>query len=93
MGRAENKTKEKIGIRHIWMLLVTVILLIAAFSGSIIACFSFLKRTARSYREEIVIKTSKLVAQQINGDKVDQWLATGTDDEYLQGTCYYEWSS
>ena len=84
MGRTDIKTKEKAGIRHIWMLLVTVILLIAAFSGSIIACFSFLKRTARRYREEIVIKTSKLVAQQINGDKVDQWLATGTDEEYLQ---------
>ena len=54
MVRAENKTKEKVGIRHIWML---------------------------------------LVAQQINGDKGDQWLATGTDDEYLQGTCHYGQSS
>ena len=43
-----------------------------------------MKRTARSYREEIVTKTSTLVAQQINGDKVEQWLATGTDEEYLE---------
>ena len=80
--RADNSIKEKSGSRHVWMLLITVILLIVAFASSIIASTTFFKRTTRSYREEIIIKTSKLVAEQINGDNVNQWLDSGVDEEY-----------
>ena len=78
----DNSTKGKTNSRHFWMLFITVILLIAAFASSIVASTSFFKRTTRSYREEIIVKTSKLVAEQINGDKVNLWLNSGADDEY-----------
>ena len=82
--RADNSIKEKSGSRHVWMLLITVILLIVAFTSSIVASTTFFKRTTRSYREEIIIKTSKLVAEQIDGDKVNQWLDSGVDDDYMK---------
>ena len=82
MRRTEDSTKGKSYSRHVWMLFITVILLITAFTSSIVASTTFFKRTTRSYREEIIVKTSKLVAEQINGDKVNQWLASGADDEY-----------
>ena len=90
MRRTDNKTKEKVGLRHRWMLLVTVIMLIAAFAGTIIASFSFLKRSARSNREEIVIKTSRLVAQLVDGNKVDQWLESGADEEYRKTAVLFQ---
>ena len=80
--KTDSSNKGKSGSRHVWMLLITVILLIVAFTSSIVASTTFFKRTTRSYREEIIIKTSKLVAEQINGDKVDQWLNSEIDDEY-----------
>ena len=82
MRITDNSTKGKTNSRHFWMLFITVILLIAAFASSIVASTSFFKRTTRSYREEIIIKTSKLVAEQIDGDKVNLWLNSGADDEY-----------
>ena len=84
MGKTSNNANGKSGSRHVWMLLITVILLIVAFSSSIVASVTFFKRTTRSYREEIIEKTSKLVAEQIDGDKVDQWLDSGVDDEYTR---------
>ena len=66
------------------MLFITVLLLVIAFASSIVASTAFIKRTTRSYREEIIDKTSKLVAEQIDGDKVDQWLDSGPDDEYIR---------
>ena len=82
--RKNNPTDEKSYSRHVWMLLMTVFLLIVAFASSIAASTSFFKKTTRSYREEILVKSSKLVAEQIDGDKVGQWLDSGTDDEYLR---------
>lgn len=84
MSKNANSAKVKSGSRHVWMLSITVILLIVAFASSIVASTTFFKRTTRSYREEIIIKTSKLVAEQIDGDKVDQWLYSGIDDEYIR---------
>ena len=84
MRSTNNSNKGKSDSRHVWMLFITVILLIAAFTSSIVASTTFFKQTSRSYREEIIVKTSKLVAEQINGDKVNQWLDSGADDEYLK---------
>jgi energy-coupling factor transport system substrate-specific component len=84
MRSTNNSNKRKSDSRHVWMLFITVILLIAAFTSSIVASTTFFKQTTRSYREEIIVKTSKLVAEQINGDKVNQWLDSGADDEYLK---------
>ena len=84
MRSTNNSNKGKSDSRHVWMLFITVILLIAAFTSSIVASTTFFKQTTRSYREEIIVKTSKLVAEQINGDKVNQWLDSGADDEYLK---------
>ena len=80
----KNYNKRNSDFRHVWMLLITVFLLVAAFAISIVASTTFFKRTTRLYREEIICKTSKLVAEQIDGDKVDQWLESGVDDEYMR---------
>ena len=41
-------------------------------------------RTTRSYREQVIINVSKLAAEQIDGDKVVDWLENGADDAYMQ---------
>lgn len=61
------------------LLTLLVMLTVAAIVGSGIYIFN---RTTRNYREQILQNTSKLAAEQIDGDKVNGWFENGQDSEY-----------
>ena len=82
-------------IRHFGMVALLIVLLIVAFAASIIVSVTLFSRTTREYREEIITKATKLAAGQIDGDRINQWLESGTDEAYietanlLQSICTY----
>lgn len=79
--------------RHLGMVVLLILLLITAFAATIIVSASLFSRTTREYREEIITKTARLAAGLIDGNKINQWLESGTDDAYdntaslLQSIC------
>ena len=81
--------------KHFSIMIVIVLLLVTAFSASIIVSTSLFKRATRDYREEIIRKATKLASEQIDADHIDQWLEDGTDESYtetqklLQSICNY----
>ena len=81
-----NKPKEKTNYKtkHFGMMLVMVILLVVAFSASIFVSSYLFNRATREYREEIINKTARLAGEQIDPDKIDKWLESGADEEYIK---------
>ncbi len=69
-------------VRHLGMIVLLVLVLIVAFAASIIVSTSLFSRTTRQYREEIITQTAKLCANLLDGDKINQWLASGPDEAY-----------
>ena len=70
--------------KHFRSIFVIVFLLIAAFSASIVASTALFNRATREYREETLTKSAKLAAEQIDADKIDQWLTYGIDESYIK---------
>ena len=66
------------------MMLVMVLLLVAAFSANIFVSSYLFSGSTREYREEIIDKTARLAAEQIDPDQIDNWLEHGVDEEYLK---------
>lgn len=78
--KANNNSKA----RHFGMIALLVMLLIIAFAASIILSVTLFSRTTREYREEIITKAAKLAAEQIDGDRINQWLDSGADAAYIE---------
>lgn len=76
--------KEFFRSRHFKIMLVIVFLLVTAFSANIFISTLLFNRATREYREEIISKAAKLAAEQIDGDSIDKWLDTGSDENYLE---------
>ena len=70
--------------RHFRMMLVMVFLLIIAFLASIIVSSYLFNKATREYREEIINKTARLASDMIDADRINQWLETGIDEEYMK---------
>ena len=76
--------KEFYSSKHFKVMLVIMFLLVTAFSASIFVSTLLFNRATREYREEIISKAAKLAAEQINGDSIDKWLETGSDEKYIE---------
>ena len=90
-----REEKHNSRVRHFGMIALLILLLIVAFAASIIVSVTLFSRTTREYREEIITKVAKLAADQIDGDRINQWLDSGADAAYietanlLQSICTY----
>ena len=82
LGPHKEKQTASRQFRHLGMIVLSVLVLIIAFTANIIVSAGLFSRTTRKYREEIITKTAKLAAEQIDGDKINQWLESGADDAY-----------
>ena len=82
LGPHKEKQTASRQFRHLGMIVLSVLVLIIAFTANIIVSTGLFSRTTRKYREEIITKTAKLAAEQIDGDKINQWLESGADDAY-----------
>ncbi len=79
-----RKQERSARFRHVGMIVLLISLLVVAFAASIIVSINLFSRATREYREEIITKASKLAAEQIDGDRVNQWLESGADEAYIQ---------
>ena len=59
-------------------------LVVATVAAIIITSVTLFSGATREYRTETLIKTAKLAASFIDGDRIDGWLADGADEEYLE---------
>lgn len=82
INSSEKKKKHHSG--HFKMMLFMVFLLIAAFSVSIFVSYVLFNRSTRENRKEIINKAARLAAEQIDADKVDDWLLSGADESYMK---------
>ncbi len=65
-------------------MIVLALLIIFTVGAVVFSGLMIFKRTTYDYREQTIINTSMLAAEQIDGDKIDVWLSNGADDEYLE---------
>ena len=68
--------------RHFRLILMLSILIILTVVAEIYASTVLFSRTTLEYRSEIISKSARLASEQIDGDKIDDWLENGADEEY-----------
>lgn len=70
--------------RNSRLLIVLALLVMITVSAVVYSGVYIFKNTTREHREQIIIDTSKLAAEQIDGDKVNGWFENGPDEEYKE---------
>ena len=70
--------------RHRELMILLVLLVMVTVFAVVFTSILIFNKTTRNYREQIILHASKLAAEQIDGDKVDQWLTDGADDAYME---------
>ncbi|MBQ7543215.1 MAG: HD-GYP domain-containing protein [Clostridia bacterium] len=80
----KDKTSVPPKNRHrILMIILALLVMITVIAVALTSVLIF-NRTTRSYREQIIIDVSKLAAEQIDGDRINDWLRDGADDGYME---------
>lgn len=77
-----KKKAAKMNHRHRRLLLILTLLVMLTVVAVVLSGIFIFNRTTRDYREQILQSTSKLAAEQIDGDKVNGWFENGLDDAY-----------
>ena len=68
--------------RHRRLMVALAALVIIAVAAVVATSVIIFNRTTREHRVQTIVSTARLAAAQINGDKVDGWLANGRDADY-----------
>jgi len=68
--------------RHRKLLVILTLIVMVTVVAVVSSGIFIFNRTTRDYRERILLNTSKLAAEQINGDKVNSWFEKGVDEDY-----------
>ena len=79
-----NEKKAHIKNRHRLLMILLSLLILITVVAIVATSVILFNRTTREYREQIIIRASRLAAEQIDGDKVDGWLTNGADEEYTK---------
>lgn len=70
--------------RHRLLTIALIALIVIAVASVIATSVIIFNRTTRELREETIVSTARLAAAQIDGDRVNGWLANGKDAEYAK---------
>lgn len=65
-------------------MIILALLVMVTVTAVVVTSVMIFNRTTRNYREQIIIDVSKLAAEQIDGDRIDDWLTDGADEEYME---------
>ena len=68
--------------RHLMLMLLLVLLLLLTVAAVVMTSVYILNNTTREHRTQIIENTAKLAAARIDGDKVDDWMINGKDEDY-----------
>lgn len=78
----KNKSTVPAKHRHLILMLLLALLLLLTVAAVVVTSVIILNRTTREHRAQIIENTARLAASQIDGDKVEGWMANGKDDAY-----------
>jgi len=81
----DNKKPKKTGFvrnRHRKLFAMLSLLILVTVVAVVLSGIYIFNRATRDYRERILLNTSKLAAEQIDGDKVGVWFEKGADEDY-----------
>ena len=67
---------------HFRLMILLALLMLFTVAAIVTTSVVILNRTTREHRTEIIEHTAKLATTCIDGDKVDEWLKNGIDDDY-----------
>ncbi len=62
-------------------IMLSLLIMLTVVAVAVFGIIMF-NRTTREYREQILINSSKLAAEQIDGDNINKWFENGIDEEY-----------
>ena len=82
---ADTKTNKRRYVRgktYERVMMIFVLLAVIAVGAGIIASITMFNKFARVYREDTLKKVVRLAASEINPDKIDVWLANGSDKDF-----------
>ena len=82
---ADTKTNKRRYVRgktYARVMIIFVLLAVIAVGAGIIASITMFNKFARVYREDTLKKVVRLAASEINPDKIDVWLANGSDKDF-----------
>ena len=68
--------------RNIILAVIMMLAVLLTVTAVVVAGVSIFNNTTRDYREKIIENSSKLAAEQVDGDKIDEWLENGVDQDY-----------
>ncbi len=80
MTREENKAPVK--NRHRILMLALGALVMLTVTAVVVTSVFIFNRSTRDQREQIIVNTARLAAEQIDGDRINDWLANGIDADY-----------
>lgn len=70
--------------RHLVLMISLALLMFVTVGAIVSTSIVLLNRATREHRTAIIENTAKLAATYIDGDKVDNWLTYGQDEEYYE---------
>lgn len=82
---ADTKTNERRYVRgktYARVMMIFVLLAVIAVGAGIIASITMFNKFARVYREDTLKKVVRLAASEVDPDKIDVWLAKGSDKDF-----------
>ncbi|MBR3463663.1 MAG: HD domain-containing protein, partial [Clostridiales bacterium] len=82
---ADTKTNKRRYVRgktYERVMMIFVLLAVIAVGAGIIASITMFNKFTRVYREDTLKKVVRLAASEINPDKIDVWLANGSDKDF-----------
>lgn len=70
--------------RHIKITLILTLLAVITVGAGVCASVIMFSDATKQYRIETINKTARFAVEQIDGDRIDDWLENGADSEYVK---------
>lgn len=82
-GKSIDENTAPIKNRHLLLMILLALLMLFTVAAIVVTSIVILNRTTREHRTQIIEHTAMLATTYIDGDKVDEWLENGVDEDYL----------
>lgn len=84
MEQSVKKKEKNRKSRYIRLLVILGLLVVFTVVAIVYTSVTLFSRATMEYRTQTIVKTARLAATLIDGDKVDGWMENGTDDAYFE---------
>ena len=77
-----TNVKKTVKNRHLLLMILLALLMLLTVGAIVVASVLIINRTTREHRANIIEHTAKLATEYIDGDKINNWLEYGVDEDY-----------